>query len=558
MADGNTRELRAVADEPPFDADYDPPPPPDRGSPNGTPTRTTDRTPPHDATAEQAVLGAMLISQQAILDASTLIDPADHYRPAHETIHATILALHHRGDPVDPITVAAELARQRGTSRGQTMLDHVGGPVYLHTLTAELPTAANAAYYAKLVRDKARLRTAADVGTKLTHLAYTATVEQVDLYLGDALQVVEEAATRFSSRDPDAPSPSGLHDLSWVLKGEPPTSPPPVYVRRSDGVGLFYRGKVNGIFGDPEHGKTWVAQAAIVEALAAGERAAMIDVDHNGPDHTAARLLLLGARLEHLADPACFRYYEPNDGPELLQAAEDIYRWAPHVMLVDSLGEVFPLLGANQNHDNEVTNAMRQVCTRPATTGTCVITIDHLPKSTEARATGFAIGSMAKKRMMRGAYLRADARQKPMPGGVGRIMLRIEKDTTGELRRASGGGYAGTFTLDSTRDHITTWHCGVEAVPHNTDGTLRPTRVMAKVSAYIADHDGCSQRDIESDVGGRTKYVREAIRLLVQEGHVARTDGPRGSKQHHTISPYREEEDDRVPAEQLDPPDDNQ
>jgi hypothetical protein len=119
---------------------------------------------------------------------------------------------------------------------------------------------------------------------------------------------------------------------------------------------------------------------------------------------------------------------------------------------------------------------MRQVCTRPAIAGSCVITIDHLPKSNEARATGFAIGSIAKKRMIRGAYLRADAKVKPAPGGIGRITLRIEKDTMGELRRSSGGGYAGTLVLDSTDDYALEWSIAATSSPRTTTAPgARPT-----------------------------------------------------------------------------------
>jgi hypothetical protein len=169
----------------------------------------------------------------------------------------------------------------------------------------------------------------------------------------------------------------------------------------------------------------------------------MIDVDHNGPQATAGRLFLLGADLDAIADPERFRYYEPEDGEELLAAVTDITNRRTDVTVLDSLGEIFPMLGVKTNDGDEITTAMRQVLTRPALAGSCVITIDHLPKSTEARTSGFAIGSIAKKRMIRGAYLRADAKESQPPAAVGRITLRIEKDTTGELRRSSGGGYAG-------------------------------------------------------------------------------------------------------------------
>lgn len=94
------------------------------------------------------------------------------------------------------------------------------------------------------------------------------------------------------------------------------------------------------------------------------------------------------------------------------------------------------MLGTNTNDGDEISGVMRLLCTRPADAGSCVITIDHLPKSTEARTSGYAIGSIAKKRMIRGTYLRAEARTQPATGQIGRITLRIEK---GHRRRTPQG-----------------------------------------------------------------------------------------------------------------------
>ena len=89
----------------------------------------------------------------------------DFYRPAHETIHDAIIDLYGRGEPVDTVTVAAELQR-----RGE--LQRIGGAPYLHTLSANVPIAANAGYYAEIVREKAILRRLVDAGTKIVQIGY--------------------------------------------------------------------------------------------------------------------------------------------------------------------------------------------------------------------------------------------------------------------------------------------------------------------------------------------------------------------------------------------------
>lgn len=123
------------------------------------------RTPPQDIAAEQSVLGAMMISKDAIADVTETLRGQDFYRPAHESIHDAIIDLFGRGEPADMITVAGELQR-----RGE--LAKIGGAPYLHTLAANVPIAANAGFYAEIVREKAILRRLVDAGTKIVQIGY--------------------------------------------------------------------------------------------------------------------------------------------------------------------------------------------------------------------------------------------------------------------------------------------------------------------------------------------------------------------------------------------------
>jgi replicative DNA helicase len=125
------------------------------------------RIPPQDEGAEQSVLGAMMLSKDAIADVVEVIRGNDFYRPAHELIYDVILDLYGRGEPVDAITVSAELTRSGDLAR-------VGGGVYIHTLVASVPVTANAGYYAEIVREKAILRRLAEAGTKIAQLGYAA------------------------------------------------------------------------------------------------------------------------------------------------------------------------------------------------------------------------------------------------------------------------------------------------------------------------------------------------------------------------------------------------
>ena len=83
-------------------------------------------------------------------------------------------------------------------------------------------------------------------------------------------------------------------------------------------------------------------------------------------------------------------------------------------------------------------------------------------------------------------------------------------------------------------------------LPKNDDGTWRPTGLMQRVSTYVAENPGCTQRDMERDLPGKAKWIRAARDVLVTEGFVTREPGPRKSWLHHSVIPYREAEDDHA------------
>src|SRR3954471_31571 len=106
---------------------------------------------------------------------------------------------------------------------------------------------------------------------------------------------------------PPPPPPPYWADVAAFLEGGIPDPPRPVSLRRVDGHALFYAGKVNVLFGDPESGKSWIAYAAVAQALGEGRRCTIIDVDHNGMREVISRLLALGAPPSALGDPERFR-----------------------------------------------------------------------------------------------------------------------------------------------------------------------------------------------------------------------------------------------------------
>ncbi len=137
----------------------------------------------------------MLLSKDAIADVVEVLRPADFYRPAHQTVYECILDLYGRGEPADAVTVSAELHR-----RGE--LIRLGGAPYLHTLISAVPTAANAAYYAEIVAEKAILRRLVEAGTRIVQLGYLGSDgADVDQVVDRAQAAVYEVTERRTSED---------------------------------------------------------------------------------------------------------------------------------------------------------------------------------------------------------------------------------------------------------------------------------------------------------------------------------------------------------------------
>jgi replicative DNA helicase len=125
------------------------------------------RQAPWSNEAEQAVLGAMLLDQDAALKAAEILDDTMFYREGHRLLFRAMTALTERGDVVDPVTLRDELMK-----RGD--LDRAGGMEYIGSLIDVVPTAANIEYHGRIVRDKALLRRLIEAATGIVQEAYDA------------------------------------------------------------------------------------------------------------------------------------------------------------------------------------------------------------------------------------------------------------------------------------------------------------------------------------------------------------------------------------------------
>ena len=158
------------------------------------------RVPPHNLQAEESLLGAMLLSRDAIAAAVETCGAEDFYKPAHGHVFDAVCSLYGQGEPADPVTVADELRRA-------DLLDDIGGPATLISLQANTPATTNAARYARIVEEHALLRRLIGVASEIAEMGYSLP-DDISAAIDRAESMVFQVAER---RVTDTLKP--LHDL---------------------------------------------------------------------------------------------------------------------------------------------------------------------------------------------------------------------------------------------------------------------------------------------------------------------------------------------------------
>jgi replicative DNA helicase len=204
------------------------------------PRRVGSRVPPHNLQAEESVLGAVLLSRDAIGAVSEAgLEPGDFYRPSHQHIFDAVRALYSTGAPVDTVTVADELRRAG-------LLEQVGGTETLHALQNATPAISNAGHYARIVQDTAVLRRLILVAGDIVELAYgepddvTKAVDEAESKVfkvaedrvTDSTQLLSESIAGVMDRleetyargDTITGTATGFHDVDELLSGLQPST----------------------------------------------------------------------------------------------------------------------------------------------------------------------------------------------------------------------------------------------------------------------------------------------------------------------------------------------
>ncbi len=146
------------------------------------------RMPPHNLDAEQSVLGAILLEENALDTSVELITANDFYKESHRRIYLSMSELKEAGEPIDLVTLP-ELLRRKNE------LEKAGGAAYISTLVNSVPNAANVRYHCKIIREKAILRNLINTATNIVTRGYEDT-KDVDEFLDEAEKTIFEIAEK--------------------------------------------------------------------------------------------------------------------------------------------------------------------------------------------------------------------------------------------------------------------------------------------------------------------------------------------------------------------------
>ncbi|MGQ0678958.1 MAG: replicative DNA helicase [Actinomycetota bacterium] len=149
--------------------------------------------PPYDLDAEESVLGACMLSKEAVASVLEVIQGEDFYKPAHVDIFRAMMQLYGRGEPIDLVTLADELRRAGN-------LESVGGRNYLLTLVETVPTLSSAAKYARIVSDHATLRRLIGAAHCISELGY-AVPEDVEAAMDYSEDLIYKVSQRRDASD---------------------------------------------------------------------------------------------------------------------------------------------------------------------------------------------------------------------------------------------------------------------------------------------------------------------------------------------------------------------
>jgi hypothetical protein len=353
---------------------------------------------------------------------------------------------------------------------------------------------------------------------------------------GDDLTIDMPSLSEFIANPPQPDPDAERERTSWwprdiagVINGAD-TEPDPTHLTRGDGPAMFYSGRVNGLIGESESGKTWVALHATHQELARGGPVVYLDFEDSAAG-IVNRLRVIGAKDDALARLTYIAPDETLSNQAKADLAETLVAARPSLVILDGFNAAMTLMGLDINSNNDATQFAQQLLKPIAATGTCVVYVDHVPKSREARGKG-GIGAQAKRAMTTGCALSVTVTEPFGQGQAGRLHLTVDKDRPGRVRAHSyAAKHAGDVILtpDGKRMKIT-----IQPSDRGADTGEEEVRAQRQILEFVRTNPGVSQNKIEQNVTGKGVTLRGRLDYLVHLGKLQITTSG-AAKRYHFI-----------------------
>jgi KaiC/GvpD/RAD55 family RecA-like ATPase len=493
----------------------------------------TAHVPPQNIEAEESVLGAMLVAEPAltrVID-EVKLNAEDFYLEKHGVIFDCARDLYAASKPVDELSVGEAL-----TQRNQ--IDAAGGRHYVSELAAKVPAAGNAKHYAEIVQQNSLLRRLLGAGQQIQSWVHERSGESPEELIRRGNEALGELSVELNAVDSSSWAPLDLTDALGGAGDAEPT-----VLRRSDGRSLLYPERIAEAVGEPESGKSWFANVASVEQIAAGNPVLYLDFEST-PLDVVQRMLALGLTAEQIAD--LFIYARPDEpvesgGRSHLEAA---LQRKPALVVVDGVTEALTIHGLDLNDNADVARWLELLPRPAARAGSAVLLIDHVVKEKESRGR-YGIGAQHKLAGIDVAYT-LNVVEPFGRGRSGLVKVKVRKDRPGHVRAfEEGDGQVALMRLKSDPESGSVTVALDPPDASDTAGDFRPTVLMERISEALEQHPGMSISDIRRTVTGKNDAKDTALRLLVEDGFVSVTpDGQ--ARRHSNLRLYRASEDPKV------------
>ena len=371
-------------------------------------------------------------------------------------------------------------------------------------------------------------------------------------------------------REANTPAPSSwrYEDLTQLASGIelPPT---PTVFQREDGQGLFYRGAVNDLHGEPGCGKSMIAQIATSQELKQEHDVIYIDYEDSARN-VVKRLLLLGVTAEQIINH--LHYVRPSakpSSPTSLTGWQETLQYADTATLaiIDGVTSCLAYAGLDSNSGDDIAAWYNTMPRLISACGPAVVLIDHVVKSKDNRGR-YAGGSMQKLALIDGISYSVDMTRPVGRGLRGTIVIKSGKDRISEIEEHCASAWTGNgshlreaarIEINSTDPNIMRVTIArpnmmpVDDRPAKRDD-FRPTGLMERISRILEDSvEEPNQSELfqalkDDGSSARTAVMSKAVNLLLREGFISNRSGRNNRSIFKTVRPYRQIDDPKSDA----------